>query len=219
MRLSRYRSLAGLPLLCAAAWLAAAAGHGVQLGVESLRWFGEARASYAHSAQSIVLETAIFAAGIGIFAAFRRLWPRRSFTPSSLALPTLAEVLRLGRARSVAFVLSFQFISVTAIELLEQRLSGAAHPSIAAIFGPAHVSAVFVYAIVGIVLALATYAFADAVVLRSRRIACMLGSFVRRLQNGPISSPLFTPRCTFIGAAFGGAPLLSLGIANRPPPR
>lgn len=219
MRLSRYRSLAAVPLLCAGAWLAAAVGHGLQLGIENLRWFGEARAGYAHSAQSIVLETAIFAAGFGVFSALRKLWPRRSFTPSGIALPTLAEVLRLGRARSVAFVLSVQFVSVTAIELLEQRLSGAAHPSMAAIFGPAHASAVFVYAIVGVVLALATYAFAEAVASRSDRIACILGRFVRRPRHGPVSSPLFAPRCSYIGAAFGGAPLLSLGIANRPPPR
>lgn len=216
--MSRYQSLAALPLLCAAAWLAAAAGHGLQLGVESLRLFGEARASYAHSAQSIVLEIAVFAAGIGVFAALRRLWPRTSLTTSDITLPTLAEVVRIGKLRSIACVLSVQFISVTAIELLEQHLSGAS-PSIAAIFGPGHVSASFVYAIVGVVLALAIYAFAGAVVSRSRRIARILGSFVRRLQNAPVGSRLVAPRCIFIGAVFGGAPLLSLGIANRPPPR
>src|SRR5579872_1728268 len=167
MRLHYARSLHAWPLLAASALIAATVGHALQLWLEDIRLLGQARADYVHSGQAMLLELALLGLLVVGYCSFRRLLTAGTDPSAAAVPPVLAAVVSLGRARCIASVVGLQLSVLSAVEIVEQRLSGVAHPGLAAIYGPEHISALFVYLAVGVLVTLLTFALAAVVVVQS----------------------------------------------------
>lgn len=204
------------PLMVAGALLAMVVGHAVELWLEDLKVVGDVRAGYMHSAQAITLELSLFGLFAVLYAILRWALGLHG-AQSGQSVPVLEGAARSGRLPFVISLLATQLSALVAVELLEQVLSGLARPGLAAIFGAGHASALIVHVIVGSVIGLLFFSFAAAVSSRSRIVAQVLSTFLRRLRAAnPATSAAF--RRTHLHCVPRRHTLLALKLANRPPP-
>ena len=101
-------------------------------------------------------------------------------------------------------------------ELLEQRWAGF-HGGLLSIVGPGHATAIAVHVIVGALFALALHRFSRLVCSQTRALVGALATFARRISALAIPQRAVYRRATLWSWA-RKPPLLSLGLANRPPP-
>jgi hypothetical protein len=219
------------PLIAAAALAAMVSGHALELWLENLRVFGEGRANYSHSMQALALEVAailfvVVAATISwrfLQSALAKSGLGRQTSTilhdpngSDFVLPALGCIARLGALRVALGLLSIQFASLIAGELLEQHLAGF-NGGLAAVIGPGHATAIAVHLVVGLIFALVVCRVARYVCGATRHLVCVLATFLRRahIRLHPTVEAL---RISNLAACRRRPPLLALGLANRPPP-
>jgi hypothetical protein len=209
------------PLLIAFALAAMASGHALELALENASVFGDGRAAYSHIAQGpaefFILGLTLVAIVALAVSLARSIGPRQATSAS--IVPDFAALRRLGASRIALLIGSAQFPALIATELCEQRLSGFAHPGLAAIFGVGHVTAPFIQLAMTALAALALAALArmscehaDDLLRAARTIAKIL-----------VVEPQRTPRAALVAFAFARAehPIdhpLAFRLANRPPP-
>jgi len=207
-------SLAGWALLSGAALVAMVIGHALELWFENLHVFGDARAAYVHQGQTLCIELAGAALLVVVVVVAGRLIRAASdHGPADAGLATIAAAHPTAIAMSV---LGIQFGSLIAVELTEQALSSFAHPSLWAIFGSGHATALFVHSIIGFVIAGVICAFARAVTARQRAWAGIVATFLRRASQQAPQPPRFSRR--YAHRDQPRLAVLALRIANRPPP-
>jgi hypothetical protein len=106
-------------------------------------------------------------------------------------------------------------------EFAEQRLSGIAHPSFAAIFGLGHVTAPFVQCAVGAVFAWALVAFSRTLCAYAHQLVraarAVTEVFVARPDRPTVGRTL-RELIAVDARRPKRRPLLALRLANRPPP-
>jgi len=217
-RLSQVSSRQAWPLLAAAALAATVIGHALQLMLEDLRLFGDTRAGYVHSGQAICAELAVCGLIAALYSVIRHLLQIRAHGGADLRISVLHAVTRLGRGRTLGTILFMQFAALIVVELCEQRFSGYSATALGAIFGAGHASALFVHLIVGTIIGLVIYAFAATVSSRSQIFAQAISSFLRRLRACDTTGHAAAFRRLHVRRTARKLPLLSLGLANRPPP-
>src|SRR5580704_170968 len=156
------RRAAHWPLLIAFALAAMVSGHGLELGLENADVFGDGRAAYSHIAQG---PAELFILGLTLFAivalcvSFVRSIGSRQATFASI-VPAFAALRRMGTSRIALLIGGLQFPALIGIELGEQRISGFAHPGLAAIFGAGHLTAPIIQLAMTALAALALAALA-----------------------------------------------------------
>ena len=204
------------PLVVAGALLAMVIGHAVELWLEDLQLVGDVRAGYMHSAQGMTLELSLFGLFAILYAVVR--WTLRlKGAQSDQSAPVLDGAARFGRLPFLMSLLATQLGALVAVELLEQVLSSFGHPGLAAIFGAGHATALIVHVVVGSLIGLLFFSFSAAVSSRSRIIAQVLFTFLRRLRAAnPATSA--SSRRTYLQRVPRRHSLFALKLANRPPP-
>ena len=217
------RSLERLPLLLAVALAAMTAGHAIELAIENTRLFGDGRAGYSHVSQGPLIELAValllFAAGVFIVRIVAGA--RTCDSSSDWMLPALQDIRAMGMRGAALRIASMQIPALLASEFAEQRLSGIVHPSMAAVFGSGHVTALFVQFAMTALAALAAVAFA--------RTACDHAHQLARAARTIAAVFLALPQRSIVRVALRALvaldasrpkrrSLLALRIANRPPP-
>ena len=209
-------SFPAVALLAGAGMLAMAIAHACELWLEDLQLFGDARAAYTHSGQSLCIALGVTAIALAVLAVGCRVL---GAARSSCDEPTgLGTIPRAGRLRAGAFLLSFQLLALVLVELAEQRFSGIVHPSLAAVFGAGHASTLIVHLVVGIALAIVAYAFADAVSAKQAVWTAALSTFVRRMRSAASSCANCRLRQLQREFRLARRTPLALRLANRPPP-
>jgi len=199
---------------------AALAGHAVQGWIESAHLFGSAPALYNHSLQApfayLVVAALILAASLVVCTIFRRL--RSGSEDADWLVPALGAASRIAPNRLIALVIAAQFAFLIIGELGEQSLSSYDSVGFGAIFGPGHLTAPFVYAVIGVVAAWLLIAFARAVRAGAADFAQFVGSVIALLR--PPSSTSGAPKLRVIALQIQSLapPLLAQHIASRPPP-
>jgi hypothetical protein len=215
------RSLERWPLLLAVALAAMTLAHALQLALENASLFGDGRAAYTHFAQipTVDLAVALFLFTCAVLVV--RLVRGSSAMTSDWMLPALHEIRAMGNRGAALRILSMQIPAWLAVEFAEQRLSGIAHPSFAAVFGLGHVTAPFVQCIVGVLLAWALVAFSRTVCAHAHQLAraarAVTAVFVARLHE-PSSGSAIRELIAVDARRPKRRPLLALRLANRPPP-
>jgi hypothetical protein len=219
------------PLVAAAALAAMVSGHALELWLENLRIFGDSRENYAHSMQAFALEVAallfvvVVAAIVWRFAlgaltnsksGLHEFAAAHAVSQSDVVLPALGYISRVGAFRIAVGLVSIQFGSLLATELLEQHLAGF-NGGIAAVIGPAHATAVVVHLVVGLIFAFVLHRGARYVCAATRRLVGVLTIFLRRVFVG-VQLSVEALRIANLAACGRRPPLLALGFANRPPP-
>jgi hypothetical protein len=217
-RLLHVSSRQAWPLLAAAALAATVIGHALQLILEDLQLFGDARAGYVHSGQAICAELAVCGLIAALYSVIRYLLQMRAHGDADSKILFLRSVTKLGRGRTLGAILFMQFAALIVVESCEQRFSGYGATALGAIFGAGHGSALFVHLIVGTIIGLVIYAFAASVSSRSQIFAQAISSFLRRLRAGDGAGHAAAFRRLHVRRTARKLPLLSLGLANRPPP-
>jgi hypothetical protein len=222
MRLSA-RHLERWPLLLAVALAAMTAAHALELALENSSLFGDGRAAYTHFAQGPAVDLAVALSLFTVVVLGVRLvrGARTIATQSDWMLPALQEVRALGIRGAALRIVALQILAWLAVEFAEQRLSGIAHPSFAAVFGPGHVTAPFIQLAVGIILAWALVAFSRSICAHAPQLAraaqAVTALFVARRHAPSVGSTLRD-----LVAIDARRPkrrlLLALRLANRPPP-
>jgi hypothetical protein len=136
-------------------------------------------------------------------------------------LPALHDIRSTGIRGAALRIASVQLPALLLTEFAEQRLSGFAHPSLAAVFGQGHITAPLVQ--------LAMVALAAWAVVRFSRSACDHVHQLTRAARSVATVFIRAPRRPGVRIALRtlAAPdasrpkrraLLALRIANRPPP-
>jgi len=210
-------------LLLAVALAAMSAGHAVELSLENASLFGDGRAAYTHFAQGPIVDLAValFLFAIAVLAVrfVRSAW--MTATPSEWMLPTLQTIRAMGVRGAALRIVSMQIPALLAAEFAEQRLSGIAHPSFAAVFGLGHVTAPFVQFAVGVIGAWALVAFSRTVCAHAHQLAraarAVTAVFVARLHRPSVGRTL-RDLIAIDARRPKRRPLLALRLANRPPP-
>ncbi len=210
-------------LLLAIALAAMAAGHAVELGLENASLFGDDRAGYAHVAQGPIVDLALalflFAMGVLIVRLVRGVLTNAS--SNDWLLPALEQIRSMGIRGATLRIVSVQLPALLATEFAEQRLSGIVHPSLAAVFGQGHVTAPFVQLAVGVLAALVAVAFASVACAHARELVRAARTVATVFVSVP-RRPGVRAEIRALAATDSTRPkrrpLLSLRIANRPPP-
>ena len=216
------RSVERWPLLLAVALAAMTAAHALQLALENASLFGDGRAAYTHFAQGPVVDLAValFLFSIAMLAV-QLARGTRTAAASDWMLPALQEIRAIGNRGAALRILSMQIPAWLAVEFAEQRLSGIAHPSFAAVFGPGHFTAPFVQCAVAVVLAWALVAFARSLCAHAPHLAraaiAVSALFVARTHRPSMGSAL-RDLVAIDARRPKRRPLLALRLANRPPP-
>jgi hypothetical protein len=216
------RNLERWPLLLAVALAAMTVAHALQLALENASLFGDGRAAYAHFAQGPVIDisVALFLFAIAMLA-IRLLRGSRTAATSDWMLPALQEIRAMGMRGALLRLVSLQIPAWLAAEFAEQRLSGIAHPSFAAVFGLGHVTAPFLQCAVGLMFAWALVAFSRTVCAHARQLACaaraVTAVFAARLHR-PSAGSMLRELIAIDARRPKRRPLLALRLANRPPP-
>jgi hypothetical protein len=217
------RNLERWPLLLAVALAAMTAAHALQLALENASLFGDDRAAYTHFAQgpAVELAVALFLFAVAVLALRLVHGARTAATASDWMLPALQEIRAMGNRGAALRVLSMQIPAWLAVEFAEQRLSGIAHPSFAAVFGLGHVTAPFVQCAVGVILAWALVAFSRTVCAHAHELAraarAVTAVFLGRLRKPSVGIAL-RDLIAVDARRPKRRPLLALRLANRPPP-
>jgi hypothetical protein len=208
------------PLIGATALGAMVAGHAIELWLESHGVFGDGRATYVHSGQMFALELAgaslLLVAALVVRMLVRSATHARS--GADCVLPALHGVARLGLLRIGVGLLSIQFGALLASELLEERWSGFTGNGIGSIFGPGHATALAVHLIIGSLAAFALLRVSRYVCAQTRALVKTVAAFLRRTRVLTQHAPPPGFATSAITAAGRKLEVLSLGIANRPPP-
>jgi len=216
---ARHRTLAYWPLIAAAALLAAAAGHAVEIQLENAGFFGDVRSAYAHVAQAPIVGFAIALAALGMLAIAGRL--HRALAGESQAadwlLPALHAVRAMRAYQLGSIVLGAQFTTLIAGELAEERLSRFSG-GIGAFLGSGHWTTFAVHIVIGIVFAVALGAAARFVCKHATRIAAAAQAVIEWLAPVPARAHAASPLCRALACNVPAPPILARHIANRPPP-
>jgi hypothetical protein len=220
---SPIRSLERWPLLLAAALAAMTAAHALELALENSSLFGDGLAAYTHFAQGPIVDLAIALFLFTVVVLGIRLvrGARTSATQPDWMLPALQEIRVMGIRGAALRIGAMQIPVWLAAEFAEQRLSGIAQPSFAAVFGPGHITAPIIQCAVGIIFAWALVAFSRSICAHAPQLAraaqAVTAMFVARLHTPSIAGTLRD-----LVAIDGRRPkrrlLLALRLANRPPP-
>jgi hypothetical protein len=216
------RNLERWPLLLAVALAAMTAAHALELALENASLFGDGRAAYTHFAQGPIVDLAVALSLFSIaMLAIRLARAGRTAAAADWMLPALQEIRALGSRGAALRILSMQLPAWLAVEFAEQRLSGIARPSFAAILGLGHVTAPFVQFALGCILAWALVAFSRTVCAHANQLAraarAVTAVFVVRLDRPSVSRT----SCDLIAIDPRRSKrrlLLALRLANRPPP-
>jgi hypothetical protein len=207
-------------LVGAVALAASLAAHALQLTLENAHVFGQIRSAYAHGAQGPMALTAFALALFGAILLVRRavsaLDDRR--TDPDWLLPALTRVRDLGAWRCIGVVLGVQLSAFCAGELIEQAASSYRQFGFGAFIGASHPSAAVVQLAVGIVAAALLWLFAREACRQVRAIARIAEAIIVWLARPPRARIAPALRALSLLAAAPAPPLLSLRIANRPPP-
>lgn len=208
------------PLIAATAVGAMVAGHAIELWLESHGVFGDGRATYVHSGQMFALELA-GASLLLVVALVVRILVRcatHGQTGNDCVLPALHGVARLGSLRVGVSLLGIQFGALLVSELLEERWSGFTGNGIGSILGPGHATALGVHLIIGSLAAFTLLRVSRYICAQTRALVKTFATFLRRTRAlaQHISPAGFATSA--IMAAGHKLEVLSLGIANRPPP-
>ena len=217
------RHLERWPLLLAVALAAMTAGHALELRLENAALFGDGRAAYSHVAQGPIVEISI-----ALFVFTLSLLAVRLIGGASAAngpsedwmLPALRQVSAMGTGGAALRILSIQIPALLAAELIEQRLSGMAHPTFNAVLGNGHVTTLFSQVVIGI--------FAAWAVVGLSRVACAHARWLARAARSIGAVFLALPRHD-VGVSLRAQieidssrprrrSLLAFRLANRPPP-
>jgi hypothetical protein len=224
MTMSPYpRSLERWPLLLAFALAAMTAAHAFELALENSALFGDGRAAYTHFAQgpAVDLSVALFLFSIAVLGSRLVRGARAIAAQSDWILPALQEIRAMGNRGAALRIIAMQIPAWLAVEFVEQRLSGIAQPSLAAVFGHGHVTAPFIQCAVGLILAWALVATSRTVCDHAaqlvRAVQAVTAVFVARIPRPSANSTLRE-----IVSIDARRPkrrlLLALRLANRPPP-
>jgi len=208
-------------LIGATALASMVAGHAVELWIENAHAFGESAAGYRHVAQSSSAEasTLLFVlVAAALLSRFIGLLVRRP-SRKDCVLPALHAIAEAGFVRVALSLAALQLSALFVAELGEQRLSGFQGNAIAAIAGPGHATALGVHLLIAALVALVLCRFARFASARTSDLVEAVFTFLRHAFNArvcrsgavrrlPDAACIFTRRLS----------LLSLGLANRPPP-
>jgi hypothetical protein len=211
------------PLLLAVALAAMTAAHALEIALENASLFGDGRAAYTHFAQGPVVDLAIalFLFAVAMLGVRLVRGARTPGASSDWMLPALQEIRALGNRGAALRILAMQIPTWLAVEFTEQRLSGIAHPTIAAVFGHGHVTAPFMQLAVGVMLAWALAAFSRTVCAHAQQLAraarAVTAVFVARVQ-APSAGSALRHLIAIDARRPKRRPLLALRLANRPPP-
>ncbi|HEV2037395.1 MAG TPA: hypothetical protein VGQ96_02220 [Candidatus Eremiobacteraceae bacterium] len=207
------------PFIWAAALGAMVCGHALELWLESLRAFGDGRASYAHPAQIFAIEIAGALFMVALALVVRRLvrCARKQTDDGDGLVPALQSIVRLGFVRAGMVLVGSQFAALIGIELLEQRWSGFTG-GVAAVIGPGHATAIAVHLVVGLIFAHVVYRVSRFVCSSDSTIVVAIATFLRRLSQPRRPARAGLRRHVNLWASTRKPPLLALGLANRPPP-
>ena len=207
-------------LIAASALAAMVAGHALELWLESHGVFGDGRAMYVHSGQMFALEVAgaslLLVAALVVRMLVRCATHARA--GADCVLPALHGVARLGLVRLGVSLLTVQFGALLATELLEEHWSGFTGDGLGSIFGPGHATALGVHLIIGSLAALVLLRVARYVSTQTRALVKTIAAFLRRTRALAQHTPPAGFATSAIMAAGRKLEVLSLGIANRPPP-
>jgi hypothetical protein len=213
------RDRAAWILTGATALTAMLCGHAGELALEAHHAFGGRLAPYTHAVQGPAAELALlgFAAAI-LMIAWRVVNLARGRMHQAAGLPALHSLACLHPLVLTARVTGIQLAALLAVESCEQHLSGFHGNVLASIAGPGHWTALAVHVFMGALFGRALWLFARYTAARTRQLVGAVTAFMRRLhaddragaicgaQLAPHPNPLRKPA------------LLSLGLANRPPP-
>jgi hypothetical protein len=208
-------------LVTASALAAMVAGHAIELWLENTHVLGEGAAGYQHVAQSTVAEAAVVLFLLVAAALLQRVaaCALRRRPTGDCVLPALSAIAQAGFTRIAPRLAGLQLLALFAAEIGEQRLTGYQGNALAAIAGHGHGTALAVHFLMAALVTFAlcrvakfaaarSEAFVDAVITLLRRALIDLLSTGKMERN-------FTPAPILCGR---GSALLSLGLANRPPP-
>jgi hypothetical protein len=210
-------------LLLAVALAAMTAAHALELALENSTLFGDGRASYTHFAQgpAVDLAVALLLLTFAVLGVRLVSGARAIAAQSDWMLPALQQIRSMGVRGAALRIGAMQIPAWLAAEFVEQRLSGIAHPSFAAVFGPGHFTAPFVQCAVAVVLAWALVAFARSICAHAPRLAraalAVTAFFVVRTHRPSMGSAL-RDLVAIDARRPKRRPLLALRLANRPPP-
>ncbi len=208
-------------LLTATALAAMVVGHAMELWLENVHALGGRPAPYNHVAQSFVMEMAALAfviAGVAIVSRLVAL-ATRSIPRGDSLLPALHAIAQYGVGRVISRLVTVQLLALLLTEFCEQRLSGFQGNALLSIVGPGHATTLAVHTLLGSLAAFLLFRFARFASARTRSLVNAVVAFLgwvalqpktgARLPQGAGSVPAFFARKLC---------LISLGLANRPPP-
>ncbi|HKW45476.1 MAG TPA: hypothetical protein VJN22_07450 [Candidatus Eremiobacteraceae bacterium] len=210
-------------MLLAAALAAMTAGHALELWLENLALFGDGRAAYAHVAQGPIVElsAALFVFTLSLLAVrLMRHAASANEASGDWLLPALREIGARSVGDAALRIVSIQIPALLAAELIEQRVSGIAHPTLGAVFGNGHVTALFLQIALGILAAWSVVGLSRTACAHARQLARAAHSIGAVFLAPPRHDVGVTLRAQV--DVDSGRPrqrsLLAFRIANRPPP-
>jgi hypothetical protein len=208
-------------LLIASAGLAGMlAGHACELWLEGMHAFGEQQAHYNHVGQGLVAELAVGLLVVVVVAILRFWFSLSHRKDADQLVPALHAIANGSFGRLYCKLISLQLVALIMTEFFEQRLSGYQGNVLASIAGPGHASALAVHLIIGGFIALLVYTFARFVSARSRVLVDAVIAFVRWAMAYVAAGGYAGPQRVSTSSVFAQRlSLISLGLANRPPPQ
>lgn len=218
---SLLRRAAHWPLLAAFALAAMVSGHALELALENAAVLGDGRAAYSHAAQGpagLFILGLTFCALVALAVSVLRSIGSRDATYASI-VPVFAVLRRSGAPNISLMIAGLQFPALVATELFEQRLSGFAHPGLAAIFGAGHITAPIIQFAMTALAALALAALArmscdhaDDFLRAARAIARIFTAAFHQSRGGALVASI----CEHAERPIDHP--LAFRLANRPPP-
>ncbi len=208
-------------LIAATALAAMVVGHAVELALENAHALGGRPAQYSHVAQSFVVEVAALAFVIAGIAIVNRMvaMASRSVPSGDYLLPALNAVAQYGAARVAARLITVQLLALLLTEFCEQRLSGFEGNALVSIVGPGHVTTLAVHLLLGSLAAFLLFRFARFASARTRSLVTAVVAFLRWVALQPDGVSQAPQGLSSVPAFFARKLcLISLGLANRPPP-
>ena len=217
------RNLERWPLLLAVALAAMTVAHALELALENASVLGDGRAAYTHFAQGPIVDLALalFLFVLAVLAVRLVRGTQITAKTTDWLLPALQEIRAMGDRGAALRIVALQIPAWLAAEFAEQRLSGIAQPSFAAVIGFGHVTAPFVQCAVGLIFAWALVAFSRTVCASAHQLAraarAVTAVFVARLHR-PSAGSVLRDLIAIDALRPKRRPLLALRHANRPPP-
>lgn len=208
-------------LIAATALVAMVVGHALELWLENVHAFGGRPAQYNHVAQSFVVEVAALAFVIAGAAILNRMvaLASKALPRGDYLLPALHAVAQYGVARVASRLIVVQLFALLLTEFCEQRLSGFEGNGLLSIVGPGHATTLAVHLLLGSLAAFFLVRFARFASARTRSLVHAVVAFLRWVALQPDGASQFAQGPSSVPAFFARKLcLISLGLANRPPP-